>query len=321
MPRRSSQTERTQVDEGAAPSSHFGGTVIDLATRKVVRAVARQDRKDGLGMLAAFGIVAALGAATVWMVRSQPESSRTKDGQQVTLPFDLATPLPVIPVLPGPLGAMPGASEAEPDALAPPPLSPVLAEPPGMAVSSPTMPKLNPHSSPTVVYDGGVDGSADIMISDPSTPGEGAGNLAPVARSIREPGRTVTRGTMIPAVLETAIDANAPGYVRAVVSTDVRSYDGKRMLVPRSSRLLGQYRSEVSGGQKRAYVIWTRLTKPDGSVLDIAGGAGDGQFMRRFGAASLTSIIGSGGQAGLPDRVRQGEPIRVLTARDFELAK
>ena len=35
---------------------------------------------------------------------------------------------------------------------------------------------------------------------------------------MKNPGQTVSQGTLIPAVLETAINSDLPGYVRAVVS-------------------------------------------------------------------------------------------------------
>jgi len=162
---------------------------------------------------------------------------------------------------------------------------------------------------------------------------------------------------MIPAILETAINTDVPGFVRAVVSQDVRSFDGTRVLVPRSSRLIGQYQSGVQQGQKRAYVIWTRLIRPDGASVNIASPAvgfdgttgleGDvnNHFFRRFGSAMLLSVVGglgaiaSGGtsvvlggagqsaasiaaqqdgQIGPTIRVRMGEPIRVFTARDLD---
>ena len=173
------------------------------------------------------------------------------------------------------------------------------------------------------------------------------------------PATTVTEGTMIPAVLETAINTDVPGYVRAVVSQDVRSFDGSKVLVPRSSRLIGQYQSGVQQGQKRAYVIWTRLIRPDGASVNIAspavafdgttGLAGDvdNHFFRRFGSSMLLSVIGglgaiaSGGtsvvlgnagqsaagiaaqqdgEIGPTIRVRMGEPIRVFTARDLDFS-
>ena len=159
-------------------------------------------------------------------------------------------------------------------------------------------------------------------------------------------------------MLETAIDTDVPGFVRAVVSQDVRSYDGTRVLVPRSSRLIGQYQSGLQAGQKRAYVIWTRLIRPDGVSVDIASpatgfdGSGglpgkvDNHFFQRFGSAMLLSVIGGlttlatggssvilgGGSSAastalqqngdIPPtvRVKMGEPIRVFTARDLDFS-
>ena len=70
---------------------------------------------------------------------------------------------------------------------------------------------------------------------------------------LAEPANTVAQGTLIPAVLETAIDSDVPGYVRAVVSQDVRSFDGSRVLIPRSSRLIGEYKAASQAGQRRAF--------------------------------------------------------------------
>jgi type IV secretion system protein VirB10 len=165
---------------------------------------------------------------------------------------------------------------------------------------------------------------------------------------------------MIPAVLETAINTDVPGYVRALVSQDVRSFDGKRVLIPRSSRLIGQYQSGVQQGQRRAYVIWTDLIRPDGVTVKLqspavgfdgtTGLAGDvdTHFFSRFGSSILLSVVGglgaiASGGAGLviggasqsaastalqqdgqrppTIRVPMGEPIRVFTARDLDFSR
>ena len=59
---------------------------------------------------------------------------------------------------------------------------------------------------------------------------------------------TVAQGTLIPAVLETAFNSTRPGLARAIVSRDVRGFDGTRILIPRGSRLIGEYRSDVASG-------------------------------------------------------------------------
>jgi type IV secretion system protein VirB10 len=231
-------------------------------------------------------------------------------------------------------------------------------------------PSANPYASPTVVYDapGGTGPVAGSKPGDfkPGTANEdfaarlgGMGGSSAVAARSFDPATTVTQGTLIPAVLETAIDTDVPGFVRAIVSTDVRSFNGGSVLVPRSSRLIGQYKSGLSAGQKRAYVIWTRLIRPDGVSVDLGSpaiafggetglpGKVDTHFFERFGSAMLLSVVGGltavssggasvivgggqsaaatavqqGGQVGPTIRVRQGEPIRVFTAKDLDFSK
>ena len=104
-------------------------------------------------------------------------------------------------------------------------------------------------------------------------------------------------------MLETAFDSTRPGLARAVVSRDVRGFDGTRILIPRGSRLIGEYRSDVADGQKRALINWSRLIRPDGTTIaigsptaDTLGRGGvrahvDTHFMQRFGAALLQTAL------------------------------
>jgi type IV secretion system protein VirB10 len=134
-----------------------------------------------------------------------------------------------------------------------------------------------------------------------------AGRRSGIARA-EHPGNlrtTIVEGTLIPAVLETALNSNLPGPARAIVSRDVRGFDGAQVLVPRGSRLIGQYRSAANAGQERAFIVWSRLIRPDGVSIelaspaaDAAGAAGvpgevDHHFFRRFGSALLLSIVGA----------------------------
>jgi type IV secretion system protein VirB10 len=233
-------------------------------------------------------------------------------------------------------------------------------------------PAMPPASSPVLVFDGSsaplatvtagpnsarTPDGAPAMLSVASPGGFGASDSSSVhATKLAAPASTVVQGTLIPAVLETAIDTDVPGYARAVVSQDVRSFDGSKVLIPRSSRLIGEYKGVTQAGQRRAYLMWTRLVRPDGvsvalasPAADFSGQAGIGgqvnsHFFSRFGSAILLSILGgastlatggastvvvSGGQSaastaiqqngnrGPTIKVRQGEPIRVFTARDL----
>jgi type IV secretion system protein VirB10 len=116
----------------------------------------------------------------------------------------------------------------------------------------------------------------------------------------------IPQGTVIPAVLETAINSDLPGSTRAIVSRDVRSFDGSQILIPRGSTLIGQYRNGVAYGQHRAFVIWSRVLTPDGISIDIGSpgtdplgrgglsGETDSHFFQRFGSSILLSVLSAG---------------------------
>ncbi|MEL6528472.1 MAG: TrbI/VirB10 family protein [Pseudomonadota bacterium] len=357
------------------PRETESADVIDLASRSGFSPVAeRKTKTEGLGAAAGVAIVFGLGAITLWSMNAARLAPAEPIGNaNVSQPQQAAAVAPNTQV-PAPKPNVP--APARPD----PAPAPILANRPTAAVG----PAVNPYASPTMVYDASGAASS-IRVNDAasavsaaagaatSTGDTGAGGSAaafasriggvggaPVqARPMTNPATTVTEGTMIPAILETAINTDVPGYVRAVVSQDVRSFDGSRVLVPRSSRLIGQYQSGVQQGQKRAYVIWTRLIRPDGASVNIAspavafdgttGLAGDvdNHFFRRFGSSMLLSVIGglgaiaSGGTsvvlggagqsaAGIAAqqdgeisptiRVKMGEPIRVFTARDLDFS-
>lgn len=128
-------------------------------------------------------------------------------------------------------------------------------------------------------------------------------NVSQKAMKIGDPSRVVPQGAVIPAVLETAINSDLPGYTRAIVSRDIRSFDGTNILIPRGSRLVGQYKSGLTSGETRAFIIWDRLIRPDGLSVQLASPATDdlGQagasgkvnshFAKRFGSAILLSVV------------------------------
>ncbi|CAN5444554.1 type IV secretion system protein VirB10 [soil metagenome] len=144
---------------------------------------------------------------------------------------------------------------------------------------------------------------------------ERVGDQAPErarATTLRNLSALAPQGTIIPGVLETAINSDLPGFTRAVVSRDVLSFDGKAVLIPRGSRLIGQYKSAVALGQSRAFIIWTRVIRPDGVSIQIASpgtdalgrggleGNVDRHFFRRFSGSILLSVL-SAGVASLGD--------------------
>ncbi|CAN7608470.1 type IV secretion system protein VirB10 [Pararhizobium sp. LjRoot235] len=132
------------------------------------------------------------------------------------------------------------------------------------------------------------------------------GDRSAKARQIGRLDAMIPEGTLIPGLLETAINSDLPGQIRAIVSRDVYSFDGRRVLIPTGTRLIGEYQSEVTRGQKRVFVIWTRLLRDDGVSVrlnsigtDSLGRSGltglvDNKWRERFGSAILLSIVGAG---------------------------
>lgn len=141
----------------------------------------------------------------------------------------------------------------------------------------------------------------------PSNSAAASGSNRIRAGRLENPSTTVIQGTLINAVLETALDSTRPGQTRAVVTRDVYGFDGKRLLIPRGTRLYGSYEADVAQGQKRAQVRWTRLLRPDGvsvaldspgaDPLGRAGVAGkvNSHFFQRLGNALIgtTASVGS----------------------------
>ena len=123
------------------------------------------------------------------------------------------------------------------------------------------------------------------------------------AEVIANPSNTVIQGTMIQAVMETALDSSLPGQTRAIISEDIFSYDGSRLLIPRGSRLIGRYRSGIEIAQKRVTIAWDRIVLPNNQTVQISSFGGDElgrsgvtgfvdtRFDERFGSAALISII------------------------------
>lgn len=117
----------------------------------------------------------------------------------------------------------------------------------------------------------------------------------------------IGEGQLIHAILETAINSDLPGSLRAIIDQPVYAEDGSQILIPLGTRLIGQYKNGLLQGQSRIFIVWTRLITPDGLSLhlespgvDSLGMAGmaadvvDRHFWQRFGTATLLSLLGSG---------------------------
>ena len=115
----------------------------------------------------------------------------------------------------------------------------------------------------------------------------------------------------IPAVIARSIDSSRPTPVTAIVERNVYAEQGRNILIPAGSRLIGSVDSVVSSnGEKtstsaKVQIGWKRLIRPDGSIFVFDGLTGDAQgrggalgyldqqLFKRYTLPLMTTILSS----------------------------
>ena len=77
------------------------------------------------------------------------------------------------------------------------------------------------------------------------------------------------RGKIIDAVVESAISSDFGGEIRAVITKDVYSEWGKNILIPKGSRVFGNYSTAVDQVYSRVNVIWLRVDLVNGYSVNL----------------------------------------------------
>jgi len=136
----------------------------------------------------------------------------------------------------------------------------------------------------------------------------GQGVEVSVATANRRTDAWIPQGTMIRGTLETAINSDLAGMVKGIVREDVYSFDGRRILIPAGSSLIGDYKSGVERGQERILIVWTRMIRGDGVSVQLGSygtdrlgrsgmtGVVDRKYWERFGPPALMTLIGGATQ-------------------------
>ena len=127
----------------------------------------------------------------------------------------------------------------------------------------------------------------------------------------------IQQGSVIPAVMPLGLNSDTPGQVTAEIRVDVNDAlcgvtrkDGSAhcyVLIPHGSKLIGEYNSNISYGQNRMQVVWTRVIFPDSTSLDLGrmnghaadGSAGlkgkvDDHWTSKIAGVALTSVLSAG---------------------------
>lgn len=155
------------------------------------------------------------------------------------------------------------------------------------------------RAAPLIVYD--MVAAAAALTPGNEQAASSSRNASAVAAAAVDRSRIVPQGTLIYAVLETALDSTQSGQVRAILSNDVYNSSGTRILIPRGSRVFGEYKDDIASGQKRAQIVWGRLIRPDGVTISLDSPAADqlgragirGKVDTHFGERLLGAILQS----------------------------
>ena len=136
----------------------------------------------------------------------------------------------------------------------------------------------------------------------------------------------ILQGKAIPAVLARSIDSrymDVPAV--AIVETNIYGEEGRNVLIPAGSRLIGQMSGteEQQNGVAKLQITWNRLIRPDGAAFNLAG-AQSGDAQGRGGVAAYldeqlwnkygTSILGVLAQSAVAYMMATNDDISTTTA-------
>ncbi len=294
---------------GASPYGYRTSPDLDAGAPQLRSSdVKRLNRKAIIFMA---GIVALLIMATVWMVGKAtggddgaakprqeavviPELPRTQPRRpvvQVPIPV-MPEPMPELPPLP--LASDVSARPTLPGYSAPQRQGPSLMERRMLDVQAAQAQQMAGTSQDPYVQAmlSGLPGSQPAVAEASS-----ADSKVTSARFIRNPDVLLVRGTYIRCVLETRIVTDIPGFTSCIVTEPVYSINGRQLLLPKGSKILGRYDYEPTG--PRVAVVWDRITTPNGIDVSMAspgvdnlGGAGhEARYTAHWGSRITSALL------------------------------
>lgn len=165
---------------------------------------------------------------------------------------------------------------------------------------------------PVAQSGGNSNGALGGLLKPTATMGNVAGTLG--NRNL-----IMVKGTFIPCYLKTRLDTQIVGMTSCVIPRDIYSANGKVILLEKGSEVTGEFQQSAAMGMNRIFVLWTRITTPNGVVIsvdspatDTLGGSGingrvKNHWFKRFGNALLFSMIQDGMGAGFNRLARNGK--------------
>lgn len=132
---------------------------------------------------------------------------------------------------------------------------------------------------------------------------QGSPTPAVSASLIGDRNMILPQGRSIDCNLSTRVISEVSGLATCVFSSNVFSDNGRVLLAERGSEATGQYVAATAQGQRRLFLLWTRIKTPKGVIVNInspvadsLGTSGldgyvDNRWWERIGAAFLLSFV------------------------------
>ncbi len=174
---------------------------------------------------------------------------------------------------------------------------------------------------PSMGYMGGPSGPSIGVTSvglaaPPGPPASGAGPIGGLltpsdtpkvqAGLLGDRNLILPKGRTIDCALTVRVINEVAGMATCVLNSDVYSDNGRVVLLERGSEAVGEYAATMAQGQRRLFLLWTRVKTPTGVVInlnspaaDALGTSGlvgyvDNHWWDRLGAAFLLSLVQDG---------------------------
>jgi type IV secretion system protein VirB10 len=287
-PQRDSYRDPVQDDRGENPyyANQRSAPPPDLDANAPTLKSNELQRLNRKALVFLAGIVALLIVAAFWMFKS---ASSGKD--ETTKPREEAVVIPELPRAPegeAPVQEVAPIELAQSQVEVPPlpqepAMQPAYPSDYGQAPTGPRAPTLMERRMANADGSDAGGGGTPGKQSDPyvqamlaTLPGnqQNAGQeLQPAeatsAQFINKPDALLVRGTYIRCVLETRIITDIPGFTSCLVTEPVYSINGRRLLLPKGSKMLGSYNVQ-DPKFPRVSVIWDRITTPNGIDVSMA---------------------------------------------------
>lgn len=285
--------------------------------------VDRTVNKKAIAFIVAAGFgLAGLGAFAYHQFSGSDEAPPPERPQVVTVP-DLPAPEPQVTEIP-PVDLV---EEQKPD-----PESSKTTESvkPPIEISSPPIVETPPPIIPNIPVQP-VDMSANTdskFVEDGEAAQKESGASIAQANAVRymhNRDKLLLQGTYLRCVLETKIVSEVKGFTSCIITEPVYSASGKYLLLPKGSKVMGQYGSSNPTGP-RMEVIWNRIITPEGvdvtlesPGVDNLGAAGHvGKFKSHWGSrlasALLISMISDAFKYAATEYGPQGQTVTTNTS-------